>query len=105
MGVYQPLYLFLFVLLLGIILPVIIYTISKFKFNFIGVFLIALSIISYLTVGAYMVGAGYYADGGYYDEGFSGTLFNIGLPELTLLSYPYIFICLSVILGKKGNKL
>ena len=82
-------------------MPVCIYAVSKFKLNFIGWSLVILSIVSYLIVGIYMVGGGYYADSGYAKDGYSSLLFNYGLPELILLSYPYIFVGLAILLGKK----
>ncbi len=45
-----------------------------------------------------MVDSGYYADE-------HSSLFGLGFLELTLLSYPYIFIGLSVLLGKKGERI
>jgi len=105
MGGYQPLYLFIYLFLLGIIyIPVFMYTVKKYKLHFIGIMLAVLSFVSYLIVGIYMVGGGYYADGGYAKDGYSSLLFTYGLPELILLSYPYIFIGLAVLLGKKGER-
>lgn len=98
MGVNEPLYIFFFLILLGLIyIPVTIYTIFKFKFNVIGLLLVILSISSYLLIGKSMFDAGNYADE-------HSSLFGIGFLELTLLSYPYIFIGLSVVLGKKGER-
>ncbi|WP_186673808.1 hypothetical protein [Sporosarcina sp. BP05] len=99
MGVHEPLYIFLFLILLGLIyIPVFLYTIKKFKFNVIGLLFVFLSIVSYLLIGKYMVDSGNYADE-------HSSLFGLGFLELTLLSYPYIFIGLSVLLGKKGERI
>ncbi|ADU28880.1 hypothetical protein [Evansella cellulosilytica] len=104
MGVYDPLYIFFFTVLIGIIyLVVLFYTIYKTKFNVIGNILVGISIISYLLVGMYMIGAGYYADAGYYEDGYTGMLLGIGFLELILLTYPYIFITLALLLGKKED--
>ena len=54
-----------------------------------------MSAVSYLFIDKYMLDAGSFAD-----EHLS-TL-GIGFFELTLLSYPYIFIGFSVLLGSKG---
>ncbi|MFC9541408.1 hypothetical protein ACFTQ7_16250 [Lysinibacillus sp. NPDC056959] len=98
MGVFEPLYIFFFLILLGLIyILVTIYTICKFKFNMIGLLLIILSISSYLLIGKYLVDAGNYADK-------HSSLFGLGFLELTLLSYPYIFLGLLVVLGKKGER-
>lgn len=100
MDIFEPIYIFCFLLLLGLIyVPVFLYTLLKFKFNTGGFLFIILSLGSYLLLGTYMVGAGYYADGQ-----SSGMLMGYGFLELTLLSYPYIFIALSVLLGKKGER-
>lgn len=64
----------------------------------IGLLFIVLSIASYLLIGNYMVESGTYAD-----ENIS--LLGLGFLELTLLSYPHIFIGLSVILGKTGERI
>lgn len=97
-GVYEPLYIFFFLIFLAFIyIPVTGYTIYKFKFNVIGLLFVSLSIISYLLIGKYMIDSGYYADG-------NSSLFGYGFLELTLLAYPYIFIGLSVLLGKKGER-
>ncbi|WP_335871220.1 hypothetical protein [Bacillus sp. 2205SS5-2] len=102
MSVYQPLSLFIYLLVLGIIYtPVCIHTVSKQKLNFIEIMLVGLSMISYSLVGLYMVGGAYYSDGGYSKNGYSSLLSTYGLPELTLLSSPYIFVGLAVFLVKK----
>lgn len=99
MEIFEPLYIFYFLLLLGLIyVPVVLYTILKFKFSLLGLLFVILSVGSYLLLGKYMVDSGYYADER------SSTLFGLGFLELTLLSYPYIFIGLSVLLGKKGER-
>lgn len=96
--VFEPLYIFYFLLLLGLIyIPTVLYALLKFKFTIIGLLFIVLSVGSYLLIGKYMVDSGYYAD----EQ--SSILFGIGFLELTLLSYPYIFIGLAVLLGKKAN--
>ena len=98
MGVYQPLYIFFFLILLGIIyLPVLLSIINRFKFNAIGILFIILSIACYLLIAKYMFDAGIYADE-------HSSLFEIGFLELILLSYSYIFVGLSVLLGKKGER-
>lgn len=98
MGVFEPLYIFFFLILLSLIyILVTIYTICKFKFNVIGLLLVILSICSYLLIGKYIFDGGKYADE-------HSSLFGLGFLELTLLSYPYIFLGLSVILGKKGER-
>ncbi|SES44970.1 hypothetical protein [Psychrobacillus sp. OK032] len=97
MVVYEPLYIFFFFILVGLIyIPVFFYVIYNYKFNWIGLLFVLLSLFSYLFIGKYMMDAGSFAD-----EHHS-TLFGIGFLELTLLTYPYIFIGLSVLLGKKG---
>ncbi|OHR63620.1 hypothetical protein HMPREF3291_16295 [Bacillus sp. HMSC76G11] len=99
MGFYDPPFVSIFLLLLGLIyIPVAIYTISRFKLNVIGYLLAAASFASYLLVGAYMAGSGYYAD-----EHATRLFGQFGFLELILLSYAYIFIGLSVVLGKKGE--
>lgn len=101
MGFYYPTYIAIFLFLLGLIyIPLFFYTIYRFKFNVIGFLLTGLSITSYLLVGAYMVGSGYYAD-----EHVSRLFDKFGFLELILLSYPYIFIGLSVVLGKKSERI
>lgn len=91
-----PQYIFFFFILVGLIfIPVFFYVIYSYKFNSIGLLLVLLSTVSYLFIGKYMMDAGSFAD-----EHLS-TL-GIGFFELTLLSYPYIFIGLSVLLGSKG---
>ena len=86
MGVYEPLYIFFFLILLGLIyILVTIYTICKFKFNAIGLLLVIISISSYLLIGKYMFDAGNYADE-------HPSLFGLGFLELTLLSYPLFFL-------------
>jgi hypothetical membrane protein len=99
-AVFEPLYIFYFLILVGLLyLPVCFYTIYKFRFNAVGILLVILSIVSYLLIGKYMVDSGYYADE------HSSTLFGLGFLELTLLSYPYIFIVLSILIGKKGERI
>jgi len=62
-GVYEPLYIFFFLILLGLIyILVTIYTICKFKSNAIGLLLVIISISSYLLIGKYMFDAGNYAE-------------------------------------------
>ena len=98
--VFEPMYVAVFLLLLGLLyLPVLLYTLFKFKLNIIGLIFVILSIGSYLLLGTYMVGVGYYSD-----EPSTNLIFGFGFLELTLLSYPYIFIALSVLLGKKGER-
>lgn len=100
MDVFEPLYIFGFLLILGLIyVPVLLYTLFKFKLNIIGLFFTILSIGSYLLLGTYMVGAGYYSD-----EQPTAMLFGYGFLELTILTYPYIFVVLAVLLGKKGER-
>ncbi|PPA69372.1 hypothetical protein [Jeotgalibacillus proteolyticus] len=105
MGVYQPMYLFFYLLVLGLLyIPVFAGAFMRFKFTFIGIILAAISLAGYVIVALYMTGAGYYSDGGYHEDGYSSVLFNLGLMELILLAYPYIFLGLAVILGKKGER-
>lgn len=59
----------------------------------IGLLLVILSISSYLLIDKYMFDADEYS-----------SLFGLGFLELTLLSYPYIFLGLSVVFGKKGER-
>lgn len=100
MDVFEPIYIFFFLLSLGLIyILIFLYAVFKFKLNAVGLILIGLSVGSYLLLGTYMVGVGYYADGQ-----SSGLLFGYGFLELTLLSYPYIFLALSVLLGKKSER-
>lgn len=97
MAVFEPLYIFFFFIVVGFIyIPVVFYIVSNYKFNWMGLILVFMSIASYLFIGKYMMDAGTFAD-----EQRS-TLFGIGFLELTLLSYPYIFLLLSVSIGKKG---
>lgn len=67
------------------------------KFNVIELLLVILSISSYLLIGKYMIDADNYADE-------HSSLFGLGILKLTLLSYPYIFLGLSVVFGKKGER-
>lgn len=98
--VFEPLYIFFYLLLVGFIyVPILLYTIFKFKFNLIGWLFIALSAGSYLLLGKYMVDSGYYSD-----EEPTELLFGLGFLELTLLAYPYIFMVLAVLLGKKEER-
>ncbi|RTQ86035.1 hypothetical protein [Lysinibacillus telephonicus] len=98
MEFFAPMYVFFFFILVGLIfIPVFFYVIYNFKLNLIGLSFVLLSIVSYLFIGKYMMDAGSFAD-----EHLS-TL-GIGFFELTLLSYPYIFIGLSVLLGKKEER-
>lgn len=100
MDVFEPMYVAVFLLLLGLFyIPVLFYTVAKFKLTVIGLVFIILSIGSYLLLGTYMVGVGYYSD-----EPSTNLIFGFGFLELTLLSYPYIFVALSVLLGKKGER-
>lgn len=80
MGVFEPLYIFFFLILLSLIyILVTIYTICKFKFNAIGLLLVTLSKSSYLLIGKYMFDVGNYADK-------HSPLFGVGFLELTLLA-------------------
>lgn len=100
MDVFEPLYIFYFLLLLGLLyIPVVLFTLFKFHFTITGFLFIVLSAGSYLLLGKYMVDSGYYSD-----EHPSEMLFGYGFLELALLSYPYIFIVLAVLLGKKGER-
>lgn len=101
MGVYHFIVLFFG----AIYIPLGIYLMRKIKFNLIGLLLVFFSFVNYLILGAaFMMGAGTYVDSGLYEDGYSSTLFCIGLPKLALLSYPYIFLILAVVLGKKGEE-
>lgn len=63
MEVYDPMYIFYFLILVGLMyIPITIYTIYKFKFNVIGLLFVTLSISSYLLIGKYMIDAGVFAD-------------------------------------------
>lgn len=96
--IYEPLYIFIFLISLGLIyLILFFYVIYKFKFNSIGLILIFLSISSYVLIGKYMIDYGNFADER------ASTLFGIGFLELIILSYPYNFLVLSLLLGKKGK--
>ncbi|MEF2093303.1 hypothetical protein V3595_01330 [Bacillus sp. CFBP9009] len=98
---YEPFYIPILLLLLGLLyLGVLVYSFTINKFNFIGYGLIGISIITYLLVGLYMTGKGYYSDGHAPDLFLFGSM---GFLELTLLTYPYIFLTLAVVLGKKGE--
>ncbi|WKA56558.1 hypothetical protein [Planococcus shixiaomingii] len=100
MGDFEPLYIGAFLFILGLIyVPVILYTLFRYKLTGIGVLFILLSIGSYLLLGNYMVGVGYYLD-----ENPTVGSSGYGFSELTLLTYPYIFMTLSVLLGKKEER-
>lgn len=61
MEVYDPMYIFYFLILVGLMyIPITIYTI--YKFNVIGLLFVTLSISSYLLIGKYMIDAGVFAD-------------------------------------------
>ncbi|MDM5333840.1 hypothetical protein QUF56_11435 [Ureibacillus composti] len=96
MAVFEPLYIFFFFIIAGLVyIPVLFTIVAKYRFNLFGYFLVLLSISSYLFIGKYMMDAGTFADE-------QQSLFGIGFLELTLLTYPYIFVILAVVLGKKG---
>ena len=100
MDVYDPLYIFYYLLVLGFIyIPIFLYTVTRFQLTGLGWILAILSAGGYLLVGAYMVGAGIYSD-----EEPTEMLFGIGFLEMTLLAYPYLLILLAVVLGKKGER-
>ncbi|MEY9869072.1 putative membrane protein [Peribacillus sp. B2I2] len=98
---YEPFYIPILLVLLGILyLGILVYSFTEVKFNIIGYGLIGISIITYLLVGLYMTGKGYYLDGHAPEILVFG---SFGFLELTLLTYPYIFLALAVVLGKKGE--
>ena len=97
---FEPLYIFIFLLIVGsIYFFVLIHVIVKFKFNWIGFMFLILSVGSYLLIGKYMFDSGVEADEN------SSMLFGIGFLELILLSFSYIFLVLSILLGKIGERI
>lgn len=100
MDVYDPLYIFFYLLFLGILyIPILLISLAQTKWSLLGIFLMLLSAGSYVLIGIYTAGSGVYAD-----EESTGMLFGIGFPELTLLSYPYILLILALLLGKKTKR-
>ncbi|MFD9625385.1 hypothetical protein [Peribacillus muralis] len=98
---YEPYYISILLLLLGIIyIGILIYSFSELTFTIIGYVLVGISLIAYLLVGLYMTGKEYYLDGHAPDILVFGSM---GFLELTILTYPYIFLTLAVVLGKKGE--
>ena len=98
---YEPFYISILLLLLGIVyIGILVYSFTKVTFTILGYGLMGISIITYLLVGLYMTGKGYYLDGHAPDILVFGSM---GFLELTLLTYPYIFLTLAVVLGKKGE--
>ncbi|WP_336866131.1 hypothetical protein [Peribacillus frigoritolerans] len=98
---YEPVYIPILVLLLGLLyLGILVNSFTKIKLNITGYFLMGISITTYLLVGLYMTGKGYYLDGHAPEMLVFG---GFGFLELTLLTYPYIFLTLAVALGKKGE--
>lgn len=98
MEFYAPISVFYFFILVGLVfIPVFVYVIYNFKFNLMGWCFVLLSFGSYLFVGEYIRGSFSFS----FANEHSSTL-GIGFFELILLSYSYIFIGLSVLLGKKG---
>lgn len=97
MDVYDPLSIFFFLLFLGILyIPIFLIAFAQTRLNALGILLAFVSAGCYIFIAFYTAGAGIYAD-----EEADGMLFGIGFLELTLLAYPYIFIILAVLLGKK----
>ncbi|WP_057913839.1 hypothetical protein [Peribacillus muralis] len=98
---YEPFYIPILLLLLGILyIGILIYSFTNVTFTIIGYGLMGISILTYLLVGLYMTGKGYYLDGHAPDILVFGSM---GFLELTILTYPYIFLTLAVVLGKKGE--
>ena len=96
--VYLPYYIAVFLILLGVLYPVLFALSLMTKvYTRIGYTLLALSMITYLLVGFYMVGVGYRSD--YHTPDIN--IFAIfGFLELILLTYPYILLSLAIGLGK-----
>ncbi|AOH56420.1 hypothetical protein ABE28_018795 [Peribacillus muralis] len=98
---YEPFYIPILLLLLGILyIGILIYSFTNVTFTFVGYGLMGISILTYLLVGLYMTGKGYYLDKHAPDLLVFG---SIGFLELTILTYPYMFLTLAVVLGKKGE--
>ncbi|WP_270181323.1 hypothetical protein [Alkalihalobacillus sp. CinArs1] len=99
--VYEPMYIPILLLLLGIGYLVVLSTVvMKYRFALSGKILISISVMIYLLVGMYMIGGGYYTDG--HNEG--PMLFGIGFLEMIILSFAYIFIGLAVGIGKRDSR-
>ncbi|MEH7346680.1 hypothetical protein V7122_22795 [Bacillus sp. JJ1532] len=100
MSVYEPLYIFIFLLIVGsVYFFVLIHTIVKFKFNWVGLLFLLMSVGSYLLIGKYMFDSGIQADENHL------MLFGLGFLELILLSFSYIFLVISILLGKSGERI
>ncbi|PJN89611.1 hypothetical protein [Bacillus sp. mrc49] len=98
---YEPFYISILLLLLGIVyIGILVYSFTKVTFTILGYGLMGISIITYLLVGLYMTGKEYYLDKDAPDILIFG---SFDFLELTLLTYPYIFLTLAAVLGKKGE--
>ena len=101
-AVYEPGYIFVLLILLGIIY--LIYfglVIAKFTLNILTISTLALSVITYLIVGLYMAGTGFFID----EQTPNNLVFeSYGLPDLILLAFPYIFLSLAASLGEKKRR-
>ncbi|WP_157727831.1 hypothetical protein [Aeribacillus pallidus] len=101
LAVYEPYYISIFLVLLGLGYWVIIaLVVSKFRFTIFGKLFLAISIVIYLLVGVYMVGKGDYID----EKAPDSLIFHkFGFLELIILSYAYIFLGLAVGFGKRKD--
>ncbi|MCM3029783.1 MULTISPECIES: hypothetical protein [unclassified Niallia] len=98
---YEPLYVCVLLLLLGLIFfGILLYCVLNIKFHILGYVLLTISFVTYLLVGIYMVGKGYYYD----TDPREGHIFReYGFLELILLTYPYIFLTLACCIGQKKS--
>ena len=99
LAVYEPYYISIFLVLLGLgYWMIIALVVSKFRFTIFGKLFLAISIVIYLLVGVYMVGKGDYID----EKAPDSLIFHkFGFLELIILSYAYIFLGLAVGFGKR----
>jgi hypothetical protein len=101
LAVYEPYYISIFLVLLGLgYWMIIALVVSKFRFTIFGKLFLAISIVIYLLVGVYMVGKGDYID----EKAQDSLIFHkFGFLELIILSYAYIFLGLAVGFGKRKD--
>jgi uncharacterized membrane protein len=99
-SVYEPLYIPLLLLFLGIMYLVYFgLVISKVRLDALTMSTLATSFLIYLLIGVYMVGGGYHAD-----DKDSLVFESYGFLELILLAFPYGFLSLAAGLGEKRNR-
>ncbi|MCS1351707.1 hypothetical protein [Mechercharimyces sp. CAU 1602] len=102
MVVYEPFYIFVLVLALGI--AFLFYAgivLSRVKLDVFVSIILAISGLTYLLVAIYMTGKGYYVDG---NDPDNMIFHDFGFMELLMIIIPYTFLAIAASLGVKKEK-